>query len=151
LWTIKRLVKRFRAEGSVGRKAYQRERTARSSRIVRKIARVIRLRPKQSTRKLARDTGVKRTTVRRILKDNLGLFPYKLQLIQRLKRGDHTKRLTWCRWLLQKVTEQHDFLDNLWMTGEAHFSLDGEVGKQNCRWRRKIPTSPCREKSILLT
>jgi len=74
------------------------------------------------------------------MKVDLGLFPYKIQLIQKLKRGDKARRLEWCDWLLEKVERQHCFLNNLWMSDEAKFCLDGTVSKQNCRyWSEENP------------
>ena len=64
------------------------------------------------------------------------MFPYKLQLTLKLKRGDKAKPPAWCRWMLQHP----DVLDGLWMSDEAHFFLDGYVSKQNCRyWSEEHP------------
>jgi len=47
-------------------------------------------------------TGASAATVFRILRRQLRFYPYKLQLTQRLHRGDKIKRLRFCRWLLGK-------------------------------------------------
>ena len=39
--------------------------------------------PRISTRLLSQETGISRTSVSRILHDDLNLFPYKIQLLQR--------------------------------------------------------------------
>ena len=95
--------------------------------------------PRLSTRRLSARTGVPRTTVHRAIRHQLGLFPYKLQLVQRLHRGDKAKRLRFCHWLLSKW-RLSSFRKGLLMTDEAHFHLDGSVVKQNCRvWGAEQP------------
>jgi hypothetical protein len=67
------------------------------------------------------------------------MFPYKLQLVQRLKRGDKAKRLHFCKWALPKW-QRASFRGFLLMTDEAQFHTDGIVNKQNCRvWGEENP------------
>jgi len=69
----------------------------------------------------------------------LKLHPYKLQLLQRLKRGDKAKRLRFCRWALSKWRTP-SFRNFLLMTDKAQFHLDGTVNWQNCRvWGHENP------------
>ena len=79
------------------------------------------------------------TTVHKILRGLRKLFSYKLQLLQRLKRGDKAKRLRFCRWALSKWRAA-SFRDFVMMTGEAQFHVDGTVNKQNCHvWGEQNP------------
>ncbi|KAL4719816.1 hypothetical protein ACJJTC_013533 [Scirpophaga incertulas] len=48
----------------------------------------IRKNPRKSVRKVAASTGLKKTTVHKILKYQLNFHPYKLQIVQQLKEGD---------------------------------------------------------------
>ena len=67
------------------------------------------------------------------------LFPYKLQLSQRLKRGDKAKRQRFCRWLLGRWGSPR-FRQSLLFSDEATFYLNGTVNEQNCRvWGRENP------------
>ena len=70
--------------------------------------------------------------VHRILRQQLRLYPYKMQLTQRLHRGDKAKWLRFCRWILGKWGNP-SFRRSLLFSDEAHFYLNGQVLKQNCR------------------
>jgi hypothetical protein len=43
-------------------------------------------------------------------------------------------RLQFCENLLAKIKENANFIENLWMSDEAHFHLTGYVNKQNMRY-----------------
>lgn len=138
--TIKRLAKQFRERGSVIAPKRRRSRTARTAAIVAKVSDAVTADPKTSSRRLSRQTGVTETTVRRILHQDIGLFPYKIQLVQKLRYGDKKRRLDFCHWLLDKCNSKPDFMDVLFMSDEAQFHLDGKVNKQNCRiWADQPP------------
>ena len=83
-------------------------------------------------RRLAVRTRTSRATVQRILRRQLKLFPYKVQLLQRIKKGDKAKRIRFCKWGLLKWRSPL-FRKFLMMSDEAQFHLDGTVNKQNCR------------------
>ena len=107
--------------------------------VLRRIRRAIRRNPRRSSRALARSTGASHQTVLRYLRRQLRLFPYKLQLTQRLKRGDKAKRQGFCRWLLGRWGSPR-FRQSLLFSDEANFYLNGCVNKQNCRvWGRENP------------
>ena len=77
-----------------------------------------------------------------------GAFP-ELQLTQRLHRGDRTKQLRFCRWILDKWGSP-SFRRSLLFKDEAHF-FNGQVHKQNFRvWGNKNPTRSWSETSIHL-
>ena len=73
-----------------------------------------------------------RSTTLDIPRRQLRLFPFKTQLWQSLQHGDKAKRMSFCRWLLDKwgrpCLRQH-----LFVSDEAHFYLNECVNKQNCR------------------
>ena len=105
------------------------------------VRRAIQRTPRLSIRRLSVKTGLNQTRVHRILRQQLRLYPYKLHLTQRLHRGDKAKRLRFCRWILGKWGSP-SFRPSLLFSDEAHFYLNGQVNKQNCRvWGKKIPTS----------
>ena len=57
------------------------------------IRRAVARNPRLSVRRLAARMGAQRSTVYNVERRQLGVFAYKLQLVQRLKRGDKAKRL----------------------------------------------------------
>lgn len=132
-------VREFRAHGSVaGRQTRSGDpHTHRAS--YSRLRQIMRRNPNLSIRRLSNRTGIPRSTVQRILRRQLRLFPYKLQLTQRLHRGDRAKRLRFCRWFLGKWGS-HSFRTHLLVSDEAHFYLNGQVNKQNCRvWGEQNP------------
>jgi len=56
--------------------------------------------PQKSTRRRSQKLGMSDRTVRRILKKDLHMHPYKIQLVQGLKPADHGKRRTFAEWIL---------------------------------------------------
>ena len=73
--------------------------------------------------------NISKTSLKRILNKDLGMTPYKVQLVQELKLIDHQMRFRFSKWACDRLTEH-----------EAHFDLDGYVNKQNCRiWGTEDP------------
>ena len=137
--TIVQLVSRFEESGSVAGKSYKRATTATTPTTIKQIARAISRNPRLSVRRLSKRTGIPPTTIHRILRKWLRLFPFKVQLTQKMKRGDKSSRIRQCKWLAAKLRSK-SFAANLLMTDEANFTLDGVVNKQNCRiWGTEIP------------
>ena len=77
------------------------------------------------------ELGIDRESVRRILITDLHLYPYQIQIKQKLTPGDMRKRVTMCEWFCGKIDEDLDFLDNVWFSDEAHFLLSGHVNSKN--------------------
>lgn len=139
-YAITRWAEAFKATGSVQTRPVHHRARRLTSATLRSLSNALRRSPKLSVRKLAARLGISRSTVQRAIKHKLGLFPYKIQVVQRLQRGDKAKRLRFCRWLLSKW-KGRSLRRGLIMTDEAHFYLDGNVMKQNCRiWGTERPT-----------
>lgn len=91
--------------------------------------------PHLSTRRAANAIqGISRRSIQRVLKQDLHMFPYKLQRVQRLTNSDHQRRVAFAQQQLQRMAEDHLFLGNLMFTDEAHFCLHGGVNRQNYRF-----------------
>ena len=50
-----------------------------------------------------------------------------------LQKNDAPKRLQFAQWFMEKPCDER-FISCLLMSDEAHFSLDGYVNKENCRF-----------------
>lgn len=72
-----------------------------------------------------------RTTLRRMLKDDLGLFPYRIQIKQQLTADDKRRRLVMALALMDEIESNRTFLANLITTDEIHFHLDSHVNSKN--------------------
>ena len=105
LTTIRRLVDRFRREGSVCGSVPRRTRLMRPRSAIALVRRAVTRTPTLSVRKLSRRTGVPRSTVQLILRKWLGLYPYKVQVVHKQKRGNKAKRMRLCSWLLPRLSE----------------------------------------------
>lgn len=137
---ITSLVRRFEELGSVadrpGRGAHRNIRTEDN---VEAVQQSVANDPSVSTRRRSGQLGIPRTTLQRILKLDLKMYPYKVQIVQQILPQDPQQRLQYAIRFTQLAT-QNDFLNNLLMTDEAHFHLSGYVNKQNCRlWGTENP------------
>ena len=91
-----------------------------------------------SVRKVALVTGIPKTSVHRILRQQLSLFPYKLRLLQDLKTEDHLTRFEFSKWLLDNA----DMVPNIFWSDEAYLHLDGDISRYHCRiWTSSKPTN----------
>ena len=138
---ILRAVTNFRMTGDASkRKSPGRHRTSRNAENCGGVKKAITQSPSKSTRRLAQQVNIPRTSVNRILKQDLRLYPYKVQVVQQLLPADKLQRKTFAEWVNNICREEEYFTQHLITSDEAHFDLSGYVNKQNCRfWGRKGP------------
>ena len=74
-----------------------------------------------------------RSTLQRIIRVDLHLLPYKIQLTQRLLPADKPRRLEWAQRVIEMAEDDEQFWNKIIMSDETHFTLNGTVHKQNCR------------------
>jgi len=90
--------------------------------------------PTTSQTRRSEQLGIKRTTLRRILHHDLHLFPYKVQVTQKLLPVDKPRRLEWAQRVIEMAETDENFWQTIIMSDEAHFTLTGTVNKQNFRF-----------------
>ena len=91
--------------------------------------------PRKSTRRLSQETDLSRTSVMRIMHQDLLMFLYKIQILQAQTAVNKAERLAFCQSIISRQTEDHpNFLDLIFFSDEAHFHLSGQVNKQNMRF-----------------
>ena len=83
--------------------------------------------PKRSVRKRSQSLGMSRETCRRVLVNDIGAYPYRIQTLQTLTISDKKQRKAMAVKILEKIDETPSFLNLLWTSDEAHFHLDGKV------------------------
>jgi len=83
--------------------------------------------PSKSVRRRSQELGINRESVRRILIADLHMYPYRIQIKQKLTPDDMRKRVIMCQRFCDKIDDVPDFLDNVWFLGEAHVLLSGHV------------------------
>ncbi len=96
--------------------------------------------PEKSVRRSSSETGIPKTCVHDIIKKDLKLYPYKIQIMQSLNITDQVQRLDFCRWAVDVADNYADAFRDVWFTDESHFLLSGHVCKQNMRfWANEQP------------
>ena len=65
--------------------------------------------PNLSIRRRAQEFGLSQTSTWQILCKDLGLFPYKIQLTQKLKPNDHLQRRQFADWAREQLEIDSDF------------------------------------------
>lgn len=96
--------------------------------------------PQQSTRSASIDLEISRTSVQRILRKDLGIYPYKIQVGQRLTEQDALKRLEFGNQICESIDRNLIDITKVIFSDEAHFYLDGYVNRQNYRiWGSEKP------------
>ena len=108
-------------------------RPVRTAEAIAAVTESVRQNPGTSTRRRSQQVGIPRTTLRRILHKDLGMFAYKIQLVQELKPNDLPQRLRFAEWALNELNDDPNFARKIIFSDEAHFHLGGYVNKQNCR------------------
>lgn len=96
--------------------------------------------PSTSIRRAAQQARMSYGTTWTILKRDLNLFPYKIQVHQQLKDVDVSRRLDFANLMLEKIEKNEINIKKIWFSDEAHFHLNGYVNKQNWRhWGTEPP------------
>ena len=125
--------------GTADKKRSGRPRSARNEDAVEVVSISVAENPNTSTRKRSSQLEISRTTLQRIMKKDLRLYPYKIQVTQLLKSADRQKRMDFARQFLS-LNNCESFISHLIMSDEAHFHLDGYGNKQNYRfWSTESP------------
>lgn len=143
--TVGRLIKRFEATGAVvdlpreGRPSVSHDAIDKVEQATSSMQKSHPL-GTSSVRKLAAAVHMPKSTVHKILRDDLQWNPYRLHLVHELKEIDFGRRKTFAAWFLDRLSHDSSFLHHCLWTDEAHFTLDGSVFTRNCViWS---PTNP---------
>ena len=133
------MIKRYQELGHEGdRPGRGRKRTVNTSRNRAVISKRVRRNPRVSMRKIARDTGMNRESVRLLAKKELGLQPYKRQKVQLLTDENKRTRLQRCRLLVHRAAGNK--WENILFTDEKLFTVEQVHNPQNDRtWSTEPP------------
>lgn len=139
--SITNLIKKLRRNGMlVDIKHVSHARPRRTPEAIAAVAENVRMNASTSTRRRCQQLGLSRTTLRMILHKDLGMFAYKVQLVQELKQVDHPQRFRFAEWALNQLNDDPNFARKIIFSDKAHFYLGGYVNKQNCRiWATENP------------
>lgn len=133
--TILGWVKNFRETAkAVTEVSHGRFRTVRTENNIEKVREALTRSPGRSARRHSQALKIPRTTLRRIISEDLNMHPYKIQLTQELLPADRPKRLEFCVRMLDMLDQKLIDLEDVFFSDEAHFHLNGHVNKQNMRY-----------------
>ena len=85
-----------------------------------------------SVRAVAETTRVASTRVWKLLRKVLKFCPYRIQCMHELKPGDPERRLAFAEDYLTRVEFNPEWIDTIFWSDEAHFTLTGQVNTWNC-------------------
>lgn len=95
--------------------------------------------PNISIRNMNRQLNISYGSVQRVLKKNK-LRPYKMQTCQALSEPQKQLRLDFCQLMLNRIRNDHRFLNKIIWTDEATFCTSGISNRQNTRfWSNTNP------------
>ena len=79
-------------------------------------------------------------TVQRIIHNDLKLFLYKMQILQKQTDANKEKKSEFCQTISERIENNPSDLGLILSGDEAHFHLSGHVNKQNMRfWASQQP------------
>ncbi|CAF4679155.1 unnamed protein product [Rotaria socialis] len=132
LQTIERWCKSIRDTGCINLSTSPgRPRTIRTKAAIRKIKNRVERRRSVSSRKIARELGISRTSIRRIFKNDLELQAYKIQKEPLLTDEHKEKRIKFANWMRTNFRKEDTM--NILFSDEKMFDIDGVYNSQNDR------------------
>lgn len=138
--TILRLLEKFRSTGSLCNVLSAREPYLVNEEKLTEIQGEILAHPTLSVRKLSQQVGICKTTVHKVLRNDLGLYPFRATVTHQLLPADHAARVHFCEWYTNLTENVPHFAETCYFSDEAWFYLDGFVNSQNSRqWNSSNP------------
>lgn len=137
--TIKEWCRKFLATGSVS-KAHGGGNQRIQEEDIENVRRSFVRSPRKSIRQAARELGMTRSTVHKVLRRRLQFHAYKLQILQEIKPDDRPKRESFGIDMLNRIDDDEHFLSHVLFSDEATFNLSGKVNRHNVRiWGSQNP------------
>ena len=121
--TVWKAVNKLRETGQTSNRPGQgRKRTVQTKQMVKNTREKLRTNPRRSVTKLAAEAGISQISMRRILKEDLKTFPYKMQKRHKLTAPTHERmKVERCRHLLNLMED--GMLPNLVFTDEKNVDV----------------------------
>lgn len=146
---VKKWVEKFREKGTFKGGRGGTSRTVRTQANIKDVEDSVARSPKKSIRRRSQSLGLTRSTMHNILKRDLHLRPYRVQICHLLKTSDMKRRMQMADWFKRHP----DVFKNLWFSDEAHFSLSGHVNSHNAvHWGshrpEEVQTMPLHSKKV---
>lgn len=138
--TIRSWMNKFRTDGNLRNKWVGKRRSVRTEENIERVRIAFQRSPKRSAKRHSIALALSATSLHRILRHDLKLYPYKLQVVQQLKDGDKPARVAFSQTFTDILHQDPTVINRLIMSDEAHFYLSGHVNTQNARyWSNQNP------------
>jgi len=125
--TIRCLIAKCESTGSINNQptsVTQDRRNARSAENIAAVRESVRENPRRSISHHSQELGLS-TSTWRILRRNLGLHSYKIQLTQELKVNDYRQSRVFADWILEQLEVNPNFAKQIIFSDKAHFWMNG--------------------------
>ncbi|GBM80833.1 hypothetical protein AVEN_219580-1 [Araneus ventricosus] len=132
--TIRKLFAKFERTGSVDDNRVGNvgpKQTVVTPENVAQVSGIVQQNPRNTVRRIASETGLKRSITQKILRNSLRMFPYKIQSPQAIPIKAARQRFDFANEILTMIDNEGFGVGCIWFTDEAHFHLNGFVNKQN--------------------
>lgn len=130
--TVYRIIQRYQETGTTDdRPKSGRPATVNTPKLRARIKQLIKRNNQRSMRRIAKDVGVGKDTIRNMIKKNFGLYPYKLLQAQLLTERHKLGRLQKCRAMLSRFRNKGH--RRVLFTDEKVFSIEQYHNRQNDR------------------
>uniref|UniRef100_A0A3P8TI71 Paired domain-containing protein n=1 Tax=Amphiprion percula TaxID=161767 RepID=A0A3P8TI71_AMPPE len=130
--TVYNVMKRYKETGNTTSKPIPgRKRSVRTKRNVERVKKRVQRNPRRSMRATAKEVNISRTSLRRIVKQDLGLKALKMQHRQLISAASKKKRLDRGKMMLQEIQSATDKV-MVW-SDEKMFTVQAVVNSQNDR------------------
>ncbi|GFW37163.1 transposable element tc3 transposase [Trichonephila clavipes] len=103
----------------------------------------------ETARGIARVLDIPNSTVRKLLRSVLHMFPYRFKRVQMLEPGDPQQRLDFANEFLLRYDADNDWPLRILWTDEAHFTLNGSINTKNCVCTGRDESSRCGASTII--
>ena len=137
--SILRWVENFNSIGNVENRSGS-GRPATTNDNVRAVRNYFRTHPRRSVRRAESDLAIPRSTIHRILKKMIHMFPYKVTRVHQLLPADYAQRKAFATWCIDNLSEDQNFLRRIVFSDECVFHVSGIANTQNSRiWGTENP------------
>ena len=108
--------------------------------VVERLKEIFRDDPGTSINLASQQVPISVGSVHKIVRKQLKLYPYKIQVMQALKPEDYEKRQQFAQTILTRMDRDRQYLDKICFSDEATFHISGRVHRHNVRiWGKENP------------
>ena len=129
---MSRLVIRFRKTGSIHKvKPPGRPKSVRVETNIYAVAQHLVEKPTDSVKNCKDELDISRTSIRRILRQDLKYKPYRPRIVHMLKPVDYNRRFWFCDRMLKLLDQNIELLNNFLFMDEVYVKLNGHMCTRN--------------------